>query len=527
MVEDSMKRLPLDTSSFRQIRQRGWLYVDKTPWIYRLLSEGMCYFLSRPRRFGKSLTINTLKELFRGNRELFEGLYIHDKWPFEPHPVIIFDFNEIPHETPEAFSRALAYYLKREARKFGVEISEEGGLDLAFQELIVLIAEKTGKPVVILIDEYDKPIIDHLGLGEERYQIALQNRDLMKRFFGVLKGGNVVDNLAFVFVTGVSAFTKVSIFSEWNNLVDITLSPKYADFLGYTEAEIEKNFKEHLDLFCQERGFATREECLARIRYWYNGYRFSPEREVHVYNPISLMYCLTEKYFDNWWFRTATPTFLVNLLKERTYLIPDLEHLVVSKDFLNAYDLEDLRLEALLYQTGYLTIKDYDGEQFIRLGYPNQEVKQSFSGILLERLFKAPPTARKLADELGKALYEEKWEEVKEKFDQILAMIPYPLYGQADERFFHTVFYLVLCLLGYDAEAETLSPGGRGDMVVKIKGKVFILEFKAQGSAEEALRQIEEKGYARRFEGEGKKIIKVGVIFDPEERRIKEISAIS
>ena len=224
-------------------------------------------------------------------------------------------------------------------------------------------------------------------------------------------------------------------------------------------------------------------------------------------------------------FKTATPTLLVNLLEERPYLILDLEHLVVAKDFLNAFDLEDLRIEALLFQTGYLTIKDYDGEQFMRLGFPNWEVKRSFSGSLLERLFKAPPTVRKLADDLGKALYREDWEGVKELLNQILAQIPYPLYQKADERFFHTVFYLALCLLGYDAEAETLSPGGRGDMAVKMRGKVFILEFKARGSAEEALRQIEERDYARRFEGQGLKIIKIGVVFDPEARSVREIVA--
>jgi len=519
-----VKRLPLDTSSFRQIRQSSDLYVDKTPWIHRLVNEGRCYFLSRPRRFGKSLTINTLKELFRGNKNLFEGLYIYNKWSFEPHPVIIFDFNGISHETPEAFRKALGYFLKLEAQRLGVDISEEGGLDLSFRELILKAAEKTGRLVVILIDEYDKPIIDHLGLGEERYQIALKNRDLMKQFFGVLKTAEVVDNLGFVFVTGVSAFTKVSIFSEWNNLVDITADPEYADFLGYTEEELESYFEEYLDRFCEEKGFASREECLSRIRYWYNGYRFSPERDVRVYNPISLMYCLSRRYFDNWWFKTATPTFLVNLLKERSYLIPDLEHLKVSKNFLDAFDLERIRIEALLFQTGYLTIKDYDGE-LMQLGYPNWEVKSSFSEILLQYLYDTPPNMRDYARQLGKALYRESWGEVKEILNQILAQIPYPLYQKADERFFHTVFYLTLCLIGYDAEAETLSPGGRGDMAVKINGKVFVMEFKTRGSAEEALRQIEERGYARRFEGQGLEIVKVGIVFDPEAREVQEVVA--
>jgi len=300
------------------------------------------------------------------------------------------------------------------------------------------------------------------------------------------------------------------------------MDKRYAGFLGYTEDEISRYFPDYIDRLCKDKGLDL-DECMERIRYWYNGYRFSPEVDVRVYNPISFMYCISRKYFDNWWFKTATPSFLVNLLKDRSYLIADLEHLVVSKDFLNAFDLEELRVEALLFQTGYLTIKEYDGEEFMRLGYPNKEVKRSFSGSLLERLYKASPTVRKLADDLGKVLYREDWEGVKDVLDQILSQIPYPLYEKADERFFHTVFYLSLCLIGYDAEAETLSSGGRGDMVVKMRDKVFIMEFKARGSADEALKQIEEKGYARRFEGQGLKVIKVGIVFDAKAREVKEI----
>ncbi len=518
-----MRILPLDTSSFRQIRESGNLYVDKTKWIYRLITEGRCYFLSRPRRFGKSLTINTLKELFRGNKELFEGLWIYDKWGFEPHPVVIFDFNSIDRETPEALKEGLKFNLLDWAEYYELTLKTEQPTTKIFKDLLRELYKKYKRGVVILIDEYDKPIIDHLGEGEERFKIAKQNRDVLRNFFGILKGAEVVDILRFVFVTGVSAFTKVSIFSEWNNLIEITAEPVYADFLGYTEEELEEYFGDYLDSFCERNGFKTREECMERIRYWYNGYRFSPERDVKVYNPVSIMYCLSRGYFDNWWFKTATPTFLVNLLKERSYLIPDMEQLEVSKDFLTAFDLENICIEALLFQSGYLTIKDYDGREFIKLGYPNQEVKRSFSGILIERLYKAPPTIRKLADEFGQVLYREDWEGVKEKLNQILAQIPYPLYAKADERFFHTIFYLTLCLLGYDARAETLSPGGRGDMAVTMGGKVFVMEFKAGASAEEALRQIEEKGYARKFEGKGLKVIKVGISFDMEKREIKEI----
>ncbi|WP_456324179.1 AAA family ATPase [Desulfonauticus submarinus] len=518
-----MKRLPLDTSSFSQLRSSGDLYVDKTFWIHKLVTQGRCYFLSRPRRFGKSLTINTLKELFQGRKELFQGLYIYDKWEFAEHPVIVFDFNGIKHNTPENFELALQKNLLEQAEQYEVSVDVED-IVAGLKYLIRNLYRKTGRNVVVLIDEYDKPIISHLGLGEKRYQIALKNRDLMKEFFGVLKESSVVDVLQFVFVTGVSAFTKVSIFSEWNNLTDITDEPFYADFLGYTEEELKKYLGEYLDVFCHKHEFADRDKCLKKIRYWYNGYRFSPHNETRVYNPISVMYSLSKGYFDNWWFKTATPSFLVNLLKERSYLIPELEHLEVAKDFLSAFDLEDIRIEPLLFQTGYLTIKEFDGQEFIKLGYPNQEVKRSLSAILLEKLYRTSPGTRKIADDLGKALYREDREEIKEKLNQILSQIPYPLYEKADEKFFHTVFYLSLCLLGYDAEAEPLSPGGRGDMAVQMKGKAFILEFKARGSVEDAFKQIEEKGYARRFEGKALKIVRVAVVFDVEKRCVKDVA---
>ncbi len=521
-----MKRLPVDTSSFYNIRREGDLYVDKTPWIHRMLTEGRCYFLSRPRRFGKSLTVNTLMHLFRGEKELFRGLYIYDKWEFEPYPVILFDFNGISHDTPDNFKLGLYEKLEEFAERYEVSLKGET-LNRKFESLISELFEKTKKGIVFLIDEYDKPIIDHLGLGEERFQIALQNRDIMKSFFGVLKEGNVVDRLRFVFVTGISAFTKVSIFSEWNNLIDISTSPKYADFLGYTEEEVLAYFKEHLEAFCKEKGFNSIEECMKEIRYWYNGYRFSPDRDIQVYNPISLMMALSEKRFDNFWFETGTPSFLVNLLKTRDYIIPDLEHLWVERGILKAFDLDYLPVEVILFQAGYLTIKGVE-EELIRLGYPNWEVKRGFAGYLLRNLYQAALGVSGLAKALGKALYRENWEEVKERLNQILAQIPYPLYGgktqeKAGERFFHTVFYLSLCLIGYDAEAETLSPGGRGDMAVKIKDKVFVMEFKAGAGADAALRQIEEKGYARRYEGKGLKIFKLGISFDPEKREVREI----
>jgi len=518
-----MRRLPLDTSSFRQIRESGDVYVDKTPWIHRLLTGGRCYFLSRPRRFGKSLTINTLKELFRGNRRLFEDLYIYDKWDFREHPVLIFDFNEISHENAEELRKALQERLEKYASLYGVESPEET-LRGKFEALLSRLYRKFKAPVVVLIDEYDKPILDHLGLGRERLEIARENREVLKNFFGVLKGAGVVDELRFVFVTGVSYFSKVSIFSEWNNLVDLTLDEDFADFLGYTEEEILQNFPEHLEAFCQKRGFSSQEECLSEIRYWYNGYRFSPWRDLRVYNPISVMYALSKGRFQNFWFKTGTPTFLVNWLKEKPWRIPELEYFRVSENFLQAYDLENLTPEAVMYQAGYLTIHEVKDRTLV-LSYPNREVRESFQEVLLQGFSGGETTPRILADELGEALRRLDLEAAREILDEILSYIPHTLYDRADERFFHTVFYLALALSGYRAESEVLSHRGRLDMAVRYEGenRVFVFEFKAGESAEEALRQIEEKGYAERYRAQGLEVVPVGVSFDPRARRVTEI----
>ena len=523
-----MKRLPLDTSSFRQIRERDLLYVDKTRWIYRMIDEGICYFLSRPRRFGKSLTINTLKELFRGNRELFRGLWIEDRWEFKEYPIIIFDFNEIGAPDSETLISNLRYHLKKEFEFYGIKKVPSDDIGILFKELIVGLKERFNMEVVILIDEYDKPILDHLGLGSKRLKIAESNREILKRLFGILKGRGIVDLLRFVFVTGVSRFTKVSIFSEWNNLKDISMDKRYADFLGYSEDEIIKYFSDYLDRLCREKGLSM-DECMDRIRYWYNGYRFSVESDIQVYNPISLMYCLKRGEFKNYWFRTGTPTFLVSLLKERAYHIPELEGVEYPISVFDAFELEHLPVESLLYQSGYLTIKDSVGEN-IFLGYPNQEVKISFHEVLFKYLYDAEYHVYSYGRRLGEALRSENLSEVKELINGIFSSIPYSVYPKSDEPerikeyYYHTIMYLSLSLLGYDARSEVLSSRGRLDMAVIFKDKVYLLEFKVGRGADDAIMQIKQKGYADRFIAEGKRVILCGISFDEDKREVEELS---
>ena len=515
--------LPLDTSSFKDIRTKGKVYVDKTPWIYKMLTQGKCYFLSRPRRFGKSLTVNTLKELFYGNKELFKGLWIYDKWDFKPHPVIVFDFNTISHSNPEELRRSLLFHMELQAEEHGITLKGEDPKD-AFDYLITSLYNKYKKGVVILIDEYDKPILDHLGFGEERLKIAKENRDLLKSFFGVLKGAGTVDELEFVFVTGITTFSKVSMFSEWNNLVNISFDEEFADFPGYTEEEILNNFREHLKYFCEKNGIESVERCMEEIKYWYNGYRFCPYSETRIYNPVSVMTALSKGRFGNYWFETGTPSFLVRLLKERFHEVPLLEHFEVELDTFKAFDLEHLPVEVILYQAGYLTIKEFDEfTEEVILSYPNEEVRKSFCKALFWQGLEVPLSQRAVATRLAKALWKEKFSEVKDLLNEILAEIPYTLFVKADERLFHVIFYLLLNILGVYTQAELLTHRGRLDMMVRYPDKIFIFEFKAGAPAEKAIAQIKEKGYHERFLKEGKPIYLFGISFDPGERKVKEV----
>ena len=518
-----MRRLSLTSSSFRQLRGKNKIYVDKTRWIYKMISEDVCYFFSRPRRFGKSLTISTLKELFKGNKELFNGLYIYDKWEFREHPVLVFDFNSISCKNPDMLERGLREKLLRHARTYEIGL-EEGTLEGMFDELIVQVYKKYNSPVVVLIDEYDKPIIEHLGQGKDRLDTARANREMLADFFGVLKGVGVVDELGFMFVTGVSYFTKVSIFSKWNNLNDISTDREYADFLGYNDEEIRENFEEYLKNLADEYGYRDIDACMQELQYWYNGYRFSPDVDKKVYNPVSVMFALQKKVFNNFWFQTGTPTFLVNLLREKPHKIPEMEQLKVSSNFLQAYDLENLGVEAILYQTGYLTIKDVEGGYPI-LSYPNREVKDSFQEVLLTGLQDPDKNPRILADDLGKAIRENDFEEARYLLDLILGDIPHRLYEKKDEAYFHVIFYLAMSLSGYRAESEVLSYRGRLDMAVKYDGenRVYVFEFKTTGSAKEAIKQIEEKGYAKRYEAKGYEVMRIGVVFDVDRRKVAEM----
>ncbi|MCP4346212.1 MAG: ATP-binding protein [Desulfobacterales bacterium] len=516
-----MKKLPLGVQALETFRRDNCLYVDKTEHVFRMTDQGMFYFLARPRRFGKSLLVSVLKCLFQGKKELFEGLWIAEpgRWEWKEHPVVIIDFNGISHDTPENLQSGLGMCLEDTARNYDVEI-KKSLLKEKFRELVLGLREKTEIPIVILVDEYDKPIIDHLGKGEDALEIVRSNRDILKNFFGVLKDTTVSPLLRFVFITGVSKFSRVSIFSELNNLNDITMNPHYADMLGYTQEELETCFKKYIELFAEATGF-SREEIKSELMRRYNGYRFS-KKNARVYNPFSVLKTFAESDFGNWWFETGTPAFLLNLLREKEYDLPQIENLEVAEEVFSTYDIDCLKPEALLFQTGYVTIKDVQDRLYV-LGYPNEEVKNAFLRFLLfsfARDVSGPESSKFIR--LSKYLREENFDEFFETVTAIFGSIPYTLNSKRDEAYFHTLFYLMVSASGADVNTEILTCRGRIDLVAECDDKVYIMEFKCNQSADTAIKQIHEKGYAERYTQTRKKIILAGINFSTEKRNLAE-----
>lgn len=517
----SLLKLPIDLQSFEIIQKEGFLYVDKTQYLHRMIEEGRYYFLARPRRFGKTLMVSTLRNLFNGNRELFRDLWIdsHGKWSWERFPVVLLDFNVIPGDTPEHFEIALDRRLTALAESHDIQLKEPL-LGQRFEELILCLYQKTGQAVVILIDEYDKPIIDHLGKGGAAMETAKTNRDILKSFLGTLKGADVASHTRFVFITGVSKFSRVSIFSDLNNLIDITMNPKYAGLLGYTQEELESCFSYHLKELAQTHGMDV-PDVLSRLRLRYNGYRFS-KNPVMVYNPFSVLRAFSNQAFDNYWFETGTPTFLINLMRERNYPLPEMENMEVGESIFSVYDLERLSIQALLFQTGYVTIKDVEDRLFT-LGYPNQEVKTGFVESLLYS-FAPPENADGISRFLllGRYLNSEDLDAFFETVNAIFASIPYTLKGEPNEAWFHTLFYLMVSASGAYTQCEVLTSRGRIDLVVQFPEKIWIMEFKCRQTAEAGIQQIHEKGYADSYRGLNRKLLLLGIGFDPKTRLVSD-----
>jgi len=527
MPEKKLKSLPIGISDFKKIIEENKLYIDKTEYIYKLL-ENDYYFLSRPRRFGKSLLISTLYYLFKGEKELFKDLWIakNTDFPFKKHPVIVFDFSLIENRSVEELEKSLKtiigeYYTNYTSSE--LDISKDT-LKILFRRLILDSFKTYNEKVVILIDEYDKPIIDNLfiGNGNNRLDVAKANRDRLRDFYGVLKGYDIQAVTEFVFITGITKFSRMNIFSALNNLIDITMDEKFNSMLGITQKEIELYFKDHITAFSSKLN-VDEETIINRLKEYYNGYKFSENKE-KVYNPFSLLNCFNNFKFENYWSQTGVPYYLANMLKDRDYYIPDLdEGIELSKDELTSFELDNLDPVVVLFQAGFLTIVDYKliKEKYV-LGFPNKEVKSTFNSLMLSKIYKLEK-ANNFAADIFEAFYFGEVEKGLEIFKTIFSSIPYTLLSKVKdyESFYHNLFYMMISTAGLYVTSELLTSKGRIDCVITTDKYVYIIEFKCNQSPDVAIKQIKEKGYADRFKNDKRKIYLIGINFNTETKEIE------
>ncbi len=506
------KRLALGHQEFSEVIGNNCIYVDKTEDIYKLIENGSYYFLSRPRRFGKSLLANTLKELFLGNKELFKGLWIYDKWNWEKkHPVIKISFSLMDYIQHGLFV-AINFELDKIAKTHNLILQSSTNGD-KFIELITKLSSSQGQ-VAVIIDEYDKPIIDYM----DDIPQAEENLKILKNFYSILKDAD--KNLRFLFITGVSKFSHISIFSDLNNLTDITIDSKYAKIVGWTKDEVEKNFPDHIKDVA-ETFKDVFPNIMLQMKKWYNGYSW--DGKTKVYNPVSLMNFFDKQVFRNYWFSTGTPTMLMKIIKNRQLTAFDIEKTYISSDILDKYDFANINFKSLLFQTGYLTIKEYDIYlDEITLGYPNQEVDKSFSVHILSEL-----SSRKLDDtynllrKIKQSVFQNDIDNFIKNINIIFKNIPYTIVDDK-EKYFHSLFYLIIKMLGFDIESEVITIDGRIDAVIKTENNIFILEFKINQSAKKAIDQIKSKEYATKYTDDNRQISLIGINFDTEKMKIED-----
>jgi len=505
-----MKKLPIGIQEFSKLREGDFLYIDKTEHVYNLINSASYYFLSRPRRFGKSLFLNTIKEVFKGNKELFEGLWIYDKIDWEEYPVIKISFSTVDYINL-GLANAIDNMLSGIAKKYGVKL-EQPSFSSRFGELIRKLSEN--KKVVILIDEYDKPIIDYI----DDIPQADKNRRILKSFYSVIKDSD--DYIKFFFVTGVSKFSQVSIFSDLNNLNDITLNEKYSTITGYTQEELEVYFPEHIDSVRKkyENIFS---DIIAEIKKWYNGYSWDGNN--FVYNPFSILNFFDNREFGDYWFATGTPTFLMKLIKQNQYTAFDLEKRTIYKGDLNKYDITRITLLPLLFQTGYLTIKKSNLiDMSIVLDFPNAEVERSFTIHLLAELNDGQiDKASSMLYQMTEALQNEKTENFLELINILFKGISY-IIADNKEKYFHSIFYIIVKMLGFTIDTEVMTIDGRIDAVINTGKYIYVIEFKAGQDAKTAIEQIKEKEYHKKYLVEKKPVTLIGINFNVENKCIEE-----
>ncbi|XWN35695.1 MAG: AAA family ATPase [Roseivirga sp.] len=517
-----MKYLPIGIQSIREILEGGYVYVDKTGFAQELIENKQrkhC-FLSRPRRFGKSLFLNTLEEIFKGNKELFQGCQIYERdydWPV--HPVLSLNFAKIANETREAFESDLKESLEEIAELYGVT-SGGASCQAKLRRLVTLLSQKG--PVAVLVDEYDKPIIDNL----HNPGVAEANRKLLQSFFGILK--NLGQHIRFTFVTGIAKFSKVSLFSGANHLKDLTMIPQYAGMMGYTEEELIQYFDEHIQAITKERntqGQSTIEDdILSEIKAWYNGYRFS-QSDTYVYNPFSTLNFLDEEEAKSYWYDSGTPSFLMHEIEKRPQAALSLSPTSATESRLSAISkVEHIPLSTLMFQTGYLTIQAYDAEhRAYQLDFPNQEVREAFFYSLLEELAEVDPLeVSRAAKQLRADLAAYQLAAFVSAINVHFAKIPYHTSTQAKEGFYQAIFFTYLELSGLRAQAEVVTNKGRIDVMCELEEVIYIFELKVNQPASIAMDQAQVKEYSKRYKQIGKEILLMGISFSSETRDIAE-----
>lgn len=508
-------KYPIGIQNFEDLRRKEFVYIDKTALLHKLVSEGKYYFLSRPRRFGKSLFLSTLESFFSGRKDLFAGLAaetLEKDWT--EHPILHLDLNAEKYDTPEALVGVLNDFLTKKEKIYGSE-SSEVSLGLRFQGIIRRAFEITGQQVVILVDEYDKPLLQAIGKPE----LQEEYRNTLKAFYGALKSMDRYIRIAFL--TGVTKFGKVSVFSDLNNLTDISFDKRYSEICGITEEELHSYFDQSIAEVAEENNM-TKEACYEKMKRDFDGYHFTiPSKG--MYNPFSVLNTLSSKQFRDYWFETGTPSFLVYQLQKTGYNLNNITKENLSTDTLNSIDIMETNPLPLLYQSGYLTLKSYNARfDEYTLGFPNREVEQGFVKYLLP--FYAPKNEDKTTFAIPhfvKDVERGDAEGFMQRLEDFFATGDYQVMGNL-EIYFQNTIYVIFRLIGFYVNVERHTTRGRIDITMQTPDYIYIIELKIDKSAQEALDQIEEKGYAEAFAGDNRKLFKIGINFDSETKKIND-----
>ena len=520
----TLKKLPLGIQNFKEIVDGDYVYADKTQYIYNLINDAKYYFLSRPRRFGKSLLLDTIAEVFSGDKELFKGLRIYNSdYTFKKHPVIRLDMSNISNETPAVLRESILSYLRTCYSNEGFDLVDCIASD-AFRNLIYLLYEKYKERVVVLIDEYDKPMLDHI----DDTGIADENRKVLSGFYGILK--SMDPYLRMTFITGITKFSKTSIFSVLNNLRDITLAEDYAGICGIPTDSLDEYFGEHITELAKHNRFKQCGSIAEEILAWYDGYSW--DGRTKLLNPFSLLNFFSDKRIGSYWYATGTPRFLIDIIKKKPESYVALGNMRITEPVLNTFDIEKIEIEPLLFQTGYLTVIEVietRGLPIYVLDIPNNEVRTAFSTQMVSALTESGDVRAGQAQiEISVALESGDLQKMLDILRGLFASIPYQLHVK-EEAYYHSIFYAVMTLLGFDMDVEVSTSRGRVDAVLELDDKVYVLEFKYEKcppetsddekkklfetALDDAMKQINDRGYCDRYKGSGKEIYKAAFAF--------------